>query len=123
MLTEDQAWWFLLALIVATWVVFYVQFGVWGVVQVTAAGAVLFANIYYGWIDNGYAIGVVALLVSLAVTVIPLELWGLANRLWRRIRGGPQRRALGLGGKQSFIDRFDDGRSPPAHGSKRFGEP
>jgi hypothetical protein len=111
MLTEEQSFWFLMALIAVTLIVSFARFGAWGVVQISTAGAVFFANIYYGWTDNGYAISLVAFIASLAVTVIPLELWGLTNRLWRWIHGDAQRSSLRFRRDKRGDNWINQGRS------------
>lgn len=58
----------------------------WWLLQISIALAIGFANIYWQWTPNGYAIGVLILFVTMTVT------YGLSwcIDLWRRKR----RRAL-----------------------------
>lgn len=54
----------------------------WRILQIGTGMAVAFANVYFEWMDNGYAVGVLSVFTAMVVTYLvswAIDLW----RWWR----------------------------------------
>lgn len=76
----------------------------WKIVQFSVFSAVLFSNVHYQWTPNGYAAGVVALLVTLLVSAIPVMVEDFAQFL-RRMGGRFAATRRGLGGRETRLSQ------------------
>lgn len=68
----------------------YVCGMLWRFLQVTVATAVLFANVYWGWTDNGYLAAVWAALAAIAVSWTIGKLIDLRRYGWSVVLSGKQ---------------------------------
>lgn len=97
MLTEDQAFVFVICLMVLVGVMTVWRQGWVGLYQITIFISIVFADIYWEWDSEGMAIYAVAAIAAYLLTVIPIKIydWSIRFRRWLRDRSRARSRIAG----------------------------
>lgn len=103
MLTEDQAFLFVIFLFAIAGVITLWRQGWMGLYQAAIFTSIVCADIYWEWGSEGYAIYAVAAIAAYLLTVIPLKLYDWSMRLQRIIEDKLRERRLNAS-RHSHID-------------------